>query len=196
MINQCQLSTSFVYLRLYQQVVTLWVGTGNRARIILSPFCTMDSHALPVQNFTNAGFLFDRDTPFSPFFPKEDAPASSSQTPLPSPGDLSSSTSIRTRHRYCLTGGKGKGNHKPWLTLLVNSRSPRPKSLPLFIGKDAISGTVELDLPKPETVREVKVTVGVVFPMCIAINLPPSSLRASLLTSPRTRRLFLKSHKF
>ena len=31
----------------------------------------------------------------------------------------------------------------------------------MFIGKDAISGTVELDLTKPENIREVVVTVGV-----------------------------------
>jgi hypothetical protein len=157
----------------------------------------MASHAFSVQHYSNAGFLFDRETPFSPFFPKEDNPASSSQTQLPSPGGLSSSTSsIRTEHRYCLTNGKGKGNAKPWLTLLVNSRSPKPNFLPLFIGKDTISGTVELELAKPETVREVKVTVCVVFPMCIAINLPPNSSRASQLSSPRNRILFLKCHKF
>jgi len=50
----------------------------------------------------------------------------------------------------------------------MNSRSPKPEYLPMFIGKDIISGVVELDLAKPETIREVKVTVRVVF--------PPSSL--------------------
>ncbi|KAH9986500.1 hypothetical protein BJV77DRAFT_57816 [Russula vinacea] len=65
---------------------------------------------------------------------------------------------IRSQHRYCLTNGKGKGNDQPWLTLLVSSRSPKPKLLPFFIGKDTISGIVELELAKPETVREVKVT--------------------------------------
>jgi hypothetical protein len=41
----------------------------------------------------------------------------------------------------------------------VSSRSPKSKLLPLFIGKDSISGIVELEFAKPETVREVKVTV-------------------------------------
>jgi len=35
----------------------------------------------------------------------------------------------------------------------------------MFIGKDAISGTVELDLTKPENIREVVVTVGVLLVM-------------------------------
>jgi hypothetical protein len=82
---------------------------------------------------------------------------------LSSASSSSSTSPIRSEHRYCLT--KGKGNDRPFLTLLVSSRSPRPKFLPLFIGKDSISGTVELDLEKPETIREVKVTVCVVFPL-------------------------------
>jgi hypothetical protein len=103
---------------------------------------------------------------------------------------------IRSRHRYCLTNGKGKGNDQPWLTLLVSSRSPKPKLLPFFIGKDTISGIVELELAKPETVREVKVTVCVVSPMCFAIDSPPISLRARQLTSRKNRILFLKYHTF
>jgi hypothetical protein len=125
----------------------------------------MDGNAFSIQQHSSAGFLFDRETPFSPFYSAEDAPASPSPTQPPSPGGSSSSiSSIRSQHRYCLTNGKGKGNDQPWLTLLVSSRSPRPKFLPFFIGKDTISGIVELDLAKPETVREVKVTVCVLFP--------------------------------
>ncbi|KAF8485984.1 hypothetical protein DFH94DRAFT_162877 [Russula ochroleuca] len=120
----------------------------------------MDGNAFSIQQHSSAGFLFDRETPFSPFYSAEDAPASPSPTQPPSPGGSSSSiSSIRSQHRYCLTNGKGKGNDQPWLTLLVSSRSPRPKFLPFFIGKDTISGIVELDLAKPETVREVKVTI-------------------------------------
>jgi hypothetical protein len=84
-----------------------------------------------------------------------------SQFPSPA-GSSSSTSSIRTQHQYYLTHGKGKGNDRPWLTLRVSSRSPKSKLLPLFIGKDSISGIVELELAKPETVREVKVTVSVV----------------------------------
>lgn len=157
--------------------------------------CAMDSPAFCVQHYSNAGFLFDRETPFSPFYTKEDVPASPSQSQFPSPGGLSSST-LRSQHRYCITNGKGKGNDKPWLTLLVNSRSPKPKFLPLFFGKDAISGTVELDLAKPETIREVKVTVCVGFLLRIAVDSPPNSLEANQLTSPKKRILFLKHHKF
>jgi hypothetical protein len=126
----------------------------------------MNSEASSVRHYGAAGFLFDREAPFSPFYLKEDALDSKSQTRLLSPTSFSSSTSpLRSKHQYCLTNGKGKGNGRPWLTLCVSSRSPKPKFLPLFIGKDSISGTVELDLEKPETIREVKVTVCVVFPL-------------------------------
>jgi hypothetical protein len=119
----------------------------------------MDSKAFSLQNYANAEFLSDpsRGSPFSPLFTKEDTP-SPSLTQLPS-------SSIRTQHQYYLTSGKGKGNDRPWLTLRVSSRSPKSKLLPLFIGKDSISGMVELELAKPETVREVKVTVRVVSDM-------------------------------
>lgn len=125
----------------------------------------MNSEASSIKHFGAAGFLFDRESPFSPFY-FEDALASKSQTHLLSPTSFSSSTSpIRSEHRYCLTKGKGKGNDRPWLTLFVSSRAPKPKLLPLFIGNDSISGTVELDIGKPETIREMKVTVCVVFPL-------------------------------
>lgn len=124
----------------------------------------MNSEASSVKSYGAAKFLFDRESPFSPFYFREDDLASKSQTHLLSQGSFPSSTSpIRSEHRYCLTNGKGKGADRPWLTLFVNSRSPKPKLLPLFIGKDTISGVVELDLEKPETIREVKVTVCVGF---------------------------------
>jgi len=119
-----------------------------------------------LQRLDSAGFLFNRESPFSLLQFKEDTSPSASQSHFLSPSSFSSSTSpIRCQHQYCLTNGKGKGkgSDRPWLTLHVNSRSPKPNFLPLFIGKDTISGTVELDLEKPETVREVKVAVCVVF---------------------------------
>ncbi|KAF8489462.1 hypothetical protein F5888DRAFT_1808813 [Russula emetica] len=119
----------------------------------------MNSEAFSVKHHGAAGFLFDRESPFSPFYLKEDTLASKSQTHLLSPASFSSTQPICSEHQYCLTKCKGKGNDRPWLTLFVSSRSPKPKFLPLFIGKDSISGTVELDLEKPETIREVKVTL-------------------------------------
>ena len=41
----------------------------------------------------------------------------------------------------------------------------------MFIGKDAISGSVELDLTKPDNIREVIVTVCAFLAMS---TLPPS----------------------
>jgi hypothetical protein len=114
----------------------------------------MDSKAFSLRNYADAELLLDpsRESPFSPLFSKED-------TPSPA-GSSSSPSSMLTQHQYRLTNSKG--NDRPWLTLRVSSRSPKSKLLPLFIGKDPISGIVELELAKPETVREVKVTVRVV----------------------------------
>jgi hypothetical protein len=52
----------------------------------------------------------------------------------------------------------------------------------MFIGKDAIAGTVELDLTKPENIREVVVTVGC-FSSCLhyIVTLQLSSLVARQL---------------
>ncbi|KAH9984133.1 hypothetical protein BJV77DRAFT_1072385, partial [Russula vinacea] len=102
----------------------------------------MDSQAIPLRHYSSAKFLFDRESPFAPLPPKKDTPTLASQTS--SQSSLSSPSPLRTQHRYCLTNGNdnGKGNDQPWLTLL-----------------DTISGVVELDLAKPETVREVKVTL-------------------------------------
>lgn len=71
---------------------------------------------------------------------------------------------------------KGKGKNRPWLSLFVSSRSPKPEQLPMFIGKDSISGIIELELLKPETIREAKVTVCVIFShhMHVEIVLRPS----------------------
>lgn len=160
----------------------------------------MESQGFSLQHFSRPSFLFNRDSPFAPFVFK-DVPASPHPSSSPcSPGFPTSKSRTRTQHRYCLTNGNdnGKGNDQAWLTLLVNSRSPKPKLLPLFFGKDAISGRVELELAKPETVREVKVTVRVVFPLHLTIsnNSSSSSSRVRQLISPRNRILFLKYHKF
>ncbi|KAH9041668.1 hypothetical protein EDB85DRAFT_2139761 [Lactarius pseudohatsudake] len=64
---------------------------------------------------------------------------------------------LGTKHQYTLRGIKG--NVRPWLSLVLASRSPKPELLPLFVGKDVISGAVELDLPKPETIREVRIAI-------------------------------------
>ena len=125
---------------------------------LLYSIYAMDSKPFSLQNYAIAELLSaSQGSPFSLIFSNQDT-----QSPPSPAGSSSSTSSIRTQHQYCLTIGKGKGNDRPWLTLRVNSRSPKSKLLPLFIGKDPISGIVELELIKPETVREVKVTVRVV----------------------------------
>lgn len=59
-------------------------------------------------------------------------------------------------HSYALETTKGK----KWLSLFVKSRSNDPKSLPLFYEKDVVSGRIELDLEKSETIKGLVISVG------------------------------------
>ncbi|KAI9463276.1 hypothetical protein BJY52DRAFT_1254315 [Lactarius psammicola] len=111
---------------------------------------------------------YDIDTWSQPFYPGDRSSVTPSQTSVPSTVTLCSSTSsLRTQHRYTLQGTKS--NVRPWLSLLLTSRSPKPELLPLYVGKDIISGVVELDLSKPETIREVRITVCL-FPSHLRSN--------------------------
>ena len=81
----------------------------------------------------------------------------STQTSAPPDLTPASKSSLCTQHRFTLRGTKE--NARPSLSLLLTSRSPKPEFLPLYVGKDVISGVVELDLSKRETIREVKIMV-------------------------------------
>ncbi|KAI0359735.1 hypothetical protein OH77DRAFT_1471440 [Trametes cingulata] len=62
-------------------------------------------------------------------------------------------------HRYQLEDSKGR----PWLWLIVKSRSKEARQLPLFFERDTISGTVEVDLDMAEGAKGVLIsaTAGV-----------------------------------
>lgn len=63
----------------------------------------------------------------------------------------------RAEHVYFLENNKGR----KWLSISVKSRSTSASSLPLYYEKDIITGRVELDLDKSETIKGVVVTVGI-----------------------------------
>ena len=65
-------------------------------------------------------------------------------------------TTAQSEHSYALETTKGK----KWLLLFVKSRSNDPKSLPIFYEKDIVSGRIELDLEKAETIKGLLVSVG------------------------------------
>jgi hypothetical protein len=133
----------------------------------------MDGPSSSVQRYNRAKRRLDTEPPFRPFFSNADTAVSRSNVSLPSAASVPSPSSpIRCQHQYCLTNGNGKGNDQPWLSLRLTSRSPKPEYLPMFIGKDTVSGTVELELTKPENIREVIVTVCVIFPpsLCVYHN--------------------------
>ena len=105
-----------------------------------------------------------------------------------------STSSLCTRHRYTLRSTKE--NARPWLSLLLASRSPRPEFLPLFVGKDAVSGFVELDLSKPDTIREVKIMVcPSPFIFYVAARQRSRSSRERVPTLPKDRTLLSSCHR-
>jgi hypothetical protein len=67
------------------------------------------------------------------------------------------STPFRTQHCYSLD----RSNRKPWVSLIIHSRSPSSNMLPLFYEHDVITGSVSLDLTKPDNIRDIDVTVSV-----------------------------------
>lgn len=79
--------------------------------------------------------------------------AAGRSTPLPS-----SPTPVRresTNHCYQLTDKPGHA----WLMLKCSSRARFPEQLPRILEGDKLTGTVELDLTNPTTIKSVKVTV-------------------------------------
>ncbi|KAI0303668.1 hypothetical protein B0F90DRAFT_1309737 [Multifurca ochricompacta] len=115
-------------------------------------------NAPPLAHNSNSKRHARRETPFYQLQPKLDPSLSPSLTSLRSQASLPYFTSpSHSQHRYRL--GSEEGNNRPWLSLLISSRSPKPEFLPVFIGKDVVAGIVELDLMKPESIREVKITL-------------------------------------
>ena len=130
----------------------------------------MDDPGPSTQRSNYAQLRINTDLPFAPYLHNTDTSASQSQLFLPSAASIpSAGSTIRTEHLYSLTNGNGKSNDKPWLLLMMTSRSPKSEYLPMFIGKDIIAGKVELELPKPENIREVLVTVCGFFPSFCAL---------------------------
>ncbi|KAF4596561.1 hypothetical protein EYR40_007742 [Pleurotus pulmonarius] len=77
--------------------------------------------------------------------------------PVYTPSSPTSPTSqaARSEHVVSLQGSKG---HK-WLSLYVNSRAATAASLPLLFQGDSVTGRVELDLQKEETIKAIVVSV-------------------------------------
>ncbi|KAA1477188.1 hypothetical protein DENSPDRAFT_808294 [Dentipellis sp. KUC8613] len=81
-----------------------------------------------------------------------------SYTRIPSSADTRGPAStLSTQHRIRLESRDSKT--RPWLTLLLRSRAPDAKGLPLYFDRDVIKGKVMVDLEKPETVKGIAVTL-------------------------------------
>lgn len=78
--------------------------------------------------------------------------------PAYSPPVAGPSQRVRRRnvkHTYYLKNTAGKR----WLTVKVNSRDAHEKSVPAFLGGDAVTGIIILDLDKAEKIIAVKIRV-------------------------------------
>ncbi|KIJ12780.1 hypothetical protein PAXINDRAFT_117723 [Paxillus involutus ATCC 200175] len=82
--------------------------------------------------------------------------------PLPPPsqsaGSSANTAQAGSQHLSSLEDSKGY----KWLSLTVSSRAPNPASLPCFYQGDIISGQVDLDVLKSESIKAItiKVTAG------------------------------------
>lgn len=81
---------------------------------------------------------------------------------LPSYGRAGSSSGagLSSRQRQAHTYTLQNGNKPPWATLHVLSWAPTAKSLPVFFEGQTIEGSVDLDLPKPENIKAITISVS------------------------------------
>ncbi|KAI5122160.1 hypothetical protein M0805_007059 [Coniferiporia weirii] len=62
---------------------------------------------------------------------------------------------VRRLHEFYLQGA----NKHPWATLRFKSSAPSDKSLPVFFEDQVVSGKVELDLQKPESIKSIAISI-------------------------------------
>lgn len=103
-----------------------------------------------------------RKTSYLPPYHEEGSVPSLAVTETPSTSRASTvltlSSCNRTEHRYSKTKGT---QSRPWLTLIVRSKAARPDSLPYFFGHAPITGRVEYDLKKPESILGMSLEVRI-----------------------------------
>ena len=58
-------------------------------------------------------------------------------------------------HEYILTNNSGY----PWMKMVVRSKARDPTHTPFFMEGQVIAGSVSLDLPKPDNLKSVSITV-------------------------------------
>ncbi|KAF9267939.1 hypothetical protein L218DRAFT_941314 [Marasmius fiardii PR-910] len=76
--------------------------------------------------------------------------------PPRTPTIISTTSTSAERHEYSFS--INRGGHK-WLTVAVRSRSRSAASAPAYVEGDHITGRLELDIDRPETIKEVEIAV-------------------------------------
>lgn len=119
---------------------------------------------------------------------------------LQRPGDDNSHGSIgRQQHEFYMLSGS-RNDTRVWATLKVTSRATTSNSsstqkVPKFFGGDQITGCVQLDLNRPQTINSITVSVSDLVPLvriCFAyrfetisceVTLSPASLKRERIPS-------------
>lgn len=92
---------------------------------------------------------------------------SSAELPAYSVPEVSGSGATRQQTEHVISLTISEKNTYQWLKLKVKSWAPSTKHLPSFVEGTPIMGTVELDLPKPESIKAIVVSVSELLePFC------------------------------
>ena len=85
--------------------------------------------------------------------------ASTSRSGRIEPGWVTSSTQRTVEHSFSLSRGSKTSLQQPWLTLKLYSYAASSDVQPVFFQGKSINGLVELQVDKPEDIKDVSVTV-------------------------------------
>lgn len=85
---------------------------------------------------------------------------SSAELPAYSSPEVSRSSATRQQTEHVISLFVSEKNTHQWLKLIVKSWAPSAKHLPTFVEGTPITGIVELDLPKPESIKAIVVSVS------------------------------------
>lgn len=103
----------------------------------------------------------------------EELPDYSAAPSSPAVGSSSNVSQTGSQHISSLQDSKGS----KWLTLTVNSRSPTSTSLPVVYEGDAISGQVDFEMLKSDSIKGVSIKVCIVHDVFITLS-PYESTRS------------------
>lgn len=73
---------------------------------------------------------------------------------------LASSTQRTVEHTFTLSKGSKSSSQQPWLTMKLYSYAGSSASTPTFFEGKSVNGVVELDIEKPDDIKDITVMVS------------------------------------